>query len=290
MKSMIFFKTLLLAPALLLNAQVSAESLPIIPGVLENPADNSMQSGVGLFSGWHCDADKIEIIVDDRPAKTAAYGTPRKDTQAKCGDTDNGFGLLFMFNLYGIGPHKVRALADGIEFDSAEFTVDYLDSAYIRDLASYVPITVPAMGKEAVLVWQESMQGYVISDVQDLDFSMEDAVKAATGDWAGTWQSAWAPDSTLAMSIEVVEIPGGMAFQPTSITINGTGCAAQAKQATPITSFDAMVTEVVMNDNSEVEIQILPVESMTAAAGIFVFDSGPCAGLDGAFSIFKPDQ
>ena len=249
-----------------------------------------MQSGVGLFSGWHCDADKIEIIVDDRPAKVAAYGTPRKDTQTKCGDTDNGFGLLFMFNLYGIGPHKVRALADGIEFDSAEFTVDYLDSAYIRDLASYVPITVPAMGKEAVLVWQESMQGYVISDVQDLDFSMEDAVKAATGDWAGTWQSAWAPDSTLAMSIEVVEIPGGMAFQPTSITINGTGCAAQAKQATPITSFDAMVTEVVMNDNSEVEIQILPVESMTAAAGIFVFDSGPCAGLDGAFSIFKPDQ
>ena len=73
MKHATFFKTLLLAPALLLNAQVLAESLPIIPGVLENPADNSMQSGVGLFSGWHCDADKIDIIVDDRPAKVAAY-------------------------------------------------------------------------------------------------------------------------------------------------------------------------------------------------------------------------
>jgi len=287
MKHTTFLKTLLLAPALLLAAAISTAGLATIPGMLENPADNSLQSGVGLFSGWHCDADKIEIIVDDRPAKTAAYGTPRKDTQAKCGDTDNGFGLLFMFNLYGTGQHTVKALADGIEFDSAQFTVDYLDSAYIRDFASYVPITVPSLGKEAILVWQESMQGYVISGVQDLDFTMEDVLKAAVGSWAGTWQSAWISGSTMAMGVEVVQIPGGVAFQPTSITINGTGCAAEAKQSTPITSMDAMITQVVMNDDSEVEMQLLAVESMTAVTGTFVFDSGLCAGLDGTFSLFK---
>jgi hypothetical protein len=281
MKNTTFLSTLLLAPALLLSASVSAS------GVLENPQDNSMQSGISMFSGWYCDADKIEIIVDDRPAKTAAYGTPRKDTLGVCGDTDNGFGLLFAFNLYGAGPHTVKALADGVEFDSAQFTVDYLDSSYIRGLDSYVEITVLALGKEATLVWQENMQGYVISNVQDLDFTMEDVLQAAVGTWSGTWQSAWAPGSTLDMTVEAIQIPGGVTLQPTSITINGTGCAAESKQTTPITSFDSMVSEFVMEDGSEGEIEILPANSMTAVAGTFVFDSGTCAGLDGVYTLFK---
>lgn len=288
MKYTTFLKTLLLAPALLLSASVSAVDIPIIQGKLDSPQDNSLQSGIGIFYGWHCDADIIEIIIDDKPAKTVAYGMPRKDTEATCGDTDNGFGFVYAFNLLEAKKmHTVKALADGIEFDSAQFTVDYLDSSYIRGLASYVEITVPALGKEAILLWQESMQGYVISNVQDLDFTMEDIIKAAVGTWSGNWQSTLTSGSTIDMKVEVVQIQGEAALQPTSITINGTGCSAESKQTTPITSFDSMVSEFVMKDGSEGEIEILPANSMTAVAGTFVFYSGTCAGLDGVYTLFK---
>jgi len=292
MKYTTFLKTLLLAPALLLTASVAAAGgLEITKGMLENPKDNSLQSGIGIFYGWHCDADKIEILIDDKAAKTVAYGMPRKDTLDACGDTDNGFGFVYAFNLLDAEElHTVKALADGIEFASAQFTVDYLDPGYIRGLASYAEITVPALGKEAILVWQENMQGYVVSNVQDLDFTIEDIIAAAVGNWSGTWESAWAPGSTMNMAVGVVQIPGGVTFQPTSITINGTGCAVEAETATPITSFDSMISHIVMKDGSEVEIEFLAAESMTAVAGTLLFDSGPCEGLDGVYTLFKQAQ
>ena len=85
---------------------------------LENPAPNSFQSGISVISGWACNAERIEIAFNDGPPQEAAYGTSRGDTQATCGDTDNGFGLLFNWNLLGDGIHTVQALADGVEFAS----------------------------------------------------------------------------------------------------------------------------------------------------------------------------
>ena len=55
------------------------------PHVLENPAPGSFQSGIGLISGWVCDAQAITISFDGGPPQEAAYGTSRGDTQAACG-------------------------------------------------------------------------------------------------------------------------------------------------------------------------------------------------------------
>ena len=87
-------------------------------GYLENPGPNSFQSGIGLISGWTCDAEAVEIVLNGEP-QPAAYGTARLDTEAMCGDTDNGFGLLFNWNLLGDGEHEVVALVDGVELDRA---------------------------------------------------------------------------------------------------------------------------------------------------------------------------
>ncbi len=81
--------------------------------VLENPAPDSAQSGVGVISGWACEANRIEIQFNDRPPQAAAYGTSRPDTQGVCGDSNNGFGLLFNWNRLDDGLHTVRALLDG---------------------------------------------------------------------------------------------------------------------------------------------------------------------------------
>jgi len=52
MKNTIFLGMLCAIPAFLLADSALAE------GKLENPKNNSFQSGIGIFSGWHCDAEK----------------------------------------------------------------------------------------------------------------------------------------------------------------------------------------------------------------------------------------
>ena len=106
-----------------------------LSGLLENPFSGSFQSGVGLFSGWVCDASQVEIEIDGDPTLTfmAGYGTNRIDTTGVCGDSNNGFGLLFNWNLLGDGTHTVRALADGVEFDRATFTVTTLGKEFVRE-------------------------------------------------------------------------------------------------------------------------------------------------------------
>ena len=82
---------------------------------LENPRAASFQSGVGVISGWACHANKIVIELNGVPYRTG-YGTTRPDTQDRCGDTNNGFSLLWNWNNLGAGTHTVRALIDGQEF------------------------------------------------------------------------------------------------------------------------------------------------------------------------------
>ncbi|HEV8711800.1 MAG TPA: hypothetical protein VGX03_03115 [Candidatus Binatia bacterium] len=75
-------------------------------GVLENPKDNSFQSGISVISGWKCTAGLVTITFDGGPAVQAAYGTTRADTRRACGDDgNNGFGSLWNWNLLGDGPH-----------------------------------------------------------------------------------------------------------------------------------------------------------------------------------------
>lgn len=65
----------------------------------------------GIPSVSHtCEAERIEVIFDEEEAAwQAAYGTGRNDTRGVCGDDgNNGFGLLFNWNLLEPGRHTVR--------------------------------------------------------------------------------------------------------------------------------------------------------------------------------------
>ena len=107
-----------------------AQPDPLV-GVLENPGDGSSQSGVGVISGWVCEADEV-VIEFNGVAQPVAYGTERLDTQGVCGDTNNGFGLLFNWNLLGNGEHTVVALVDGVELGRATVTVRTFGEEFMR--------------------------------------------------------------------------------------------------------------------------------------------------------------
>ena len=139
---------------------------------LENPAPGSFQSGLGVISGWVCEADTVEIVFEpegtDAPLTfEAGSGTERADTADHCGDTDNGFGLLFNWNLLGDGTHTVRALADGEEFAHSTITVTTLGAEIARGLRQTHEIAdFPAAGQTTTVEWREAQQNFVITAVE----------------------------------------------------------------------------------------------------------------------------
>ena len=97
----------------------------------------------------------------------AGYGTIRSDTAGVCGDTNNGFGLLFNWNLLGDGTHTVRALADGREFGRARFTVTTLGTEFLTGVSgTYRLPNFPKQGTNVIVEWQQASQNFVITELQ----------------------------------------------------------------------------------------------------------------------------
>ena len=144
------------------------------PQMLENPQPESFQSGIGVISGWVCEAEEITIefengMTGEVSSTTAGYGTSRDDTMEACGDANNGFSLLFNWNLLGAGMHTVRALADGEEFANVTFTVSTLGleaTEFATGLSGEFPLTdFPGAGQETTVEWEQSLQNFVITEV-----------------------------------------------------------------------------------------------------------------------------
>ncbi len=138
--------------------------------LLENPAPGSLQSGIGVISGWVCAADVVEIVVEPGGSGApttwqAGAQTLRPDTAAVCGETTTGFGLLFNWNTLGDGRHTVRALADGEEFAWSTVTVTTLGHEFARGLRGTAAVVdFPTAGQTVTVEWQEAVQNFVITD------------------------------------------------------------------------------------------------------------------------------
>ena len=133
-----------------------------VSAVLENPSLGSAQSGVGVISGWACEAEEIVIELNGTPLP-AAYGTVREDTRSVCGDTDNGFSLLWNWNNLGAGTHTVRALLDGVEFAHTTVRVRTFGEQFLRGASGTFPIPdFPYPGETKSIRWEEALQNFVI--------------------------------------------------------------------------------------------------------------------------------
>ena len=177
----------------------------LLVGYLENPGDASFQSGIGVLSGWVCEAETVEIELNGAP-QVAAYGTERLDTEPICGDTDNGFGLLFNWNLLGDGAHTVVAWVDGIELGRATVTVTTLGQEFLQGAeGECVAADFPSPGETATLAWQQTSQNFVLVD--------GGAPTAATS--SGT------------AGVGYLENPGANSFQSGIGVLSGWVCAAE---------------------------------------------------------------
>ena len=95
----------------------------------------------------------------------------RLDTLDICGDTDNGFVMLFNWNRLGAGEHTVTALVDGMELGRATVRVTTVgegaEEEFLRGVAGEcVAPDFPHQGQSTRLEWQQNSQNFVITDVQ----------------------------------------------------------------------------------------------------------------------------
>lgn len=166
---------------------------PAWAGVLENPRDGSAHSGVSVISGWVCEATQVrihittereegrhteegewEVVTEEFPVASflAAYGTERDDTREVCGDTDNGFGVLFNWNNLGPGTYTVAATVHGpegwAELGRAAVTITTLGWGFREHLTGrYVLEGFPIEGESVVVEWEEALQNFVITEYRD---------------------------------------------------------------------------------------------------------------------------
>lgn len=138
---------------------------PAATGAIENPADGSAQSGVGIVSGWVCEATSIEVRIDGGPPQRVGYGTERDDTTRVCGDSDNGYGFLVNWGLLGDGEHTAEVFVDGESLGTNSFTVTTFGVSFLRDAeASYTLEDFPEEGAEVDIDWDQARQGFVVTD------------------------------------------------------------------------------------------------------------------------------
>lgn len=130
---------------------------------LESPQQSSFESGIGLVRGWVCQAQSVEIQINNEPRRAVAYGTTREDTVKVCGDDDNGFGYTFNWNTLGTGTHQLRAFADGAEFANVTFHVTTLGVDYLQGASGeYILPNFPQFGQSVTVRWAEPHQNFVI--------------------------------------------------------------------------------------------------------------------------------
>ena len=137
-------------------------------GYIETPSAKSTQSGIGLVSGWHCSASRIEISIDDGPRMLAGSRTSREDTRGVCGRADTGFSLLWNWSIlprdcFGCRNHRVAAYADGVRFADVAFEIETFGTEFLTGKAAqYALPNFPEIGSTTWVRWEEEKQNFSV--------------------------------------------------------------------------------------------------------------------------------
>ena len=154
---------------------------------LDEPANGSVQSGVGMIRGWAVSSeaiDRVEVHIDGNYAFEIPYGDPRADVQGKFPEDENagssGFSIPFRFSGLSEGEHEIAlTVVDRFgqrqerrsTFEVARFEKGYIgqkdkpnmDWSYASARGDSIFVTGVAVGDEIYelqLQWQTRSQKF----------------------------------------------------------------------------------------------------------------------------------
>jgi hypothetical protein len=137
-------------------------------GNLELPAQGSVQSGVGLVSGWKCTSNGLTARFDGGEQMPIAYGTTRNDTAGLCDDpaqTNTAFVMQWNYGNLSDGRHLLEILDGGVIWRTVDFSVSRLGGKFLRGASQCSRLeNFPSEGEFQRVVWQESSQSFSLVD------------------------------------------------------------------------------------------------------------------------------
>lgn len=163
MKALSLFKGLVVF-GFLVGSSVHAATLEI-------PSPNAVMSGVGVISGWKCDAGELTIRFDGGPSIPLVYGSQRPDVlqAGVCPHDRVGFVSIWNWGELGDGQHTAVVYDNGVEFARSTFIVSSAGQAFLRNVMGRGE-AVLSNGQRAMLAWAEASQGFIpiaFTDVPD---------------------------------------------------------------------------------------------------------------------------
>ena len=136
---------------------------PAHTAILEIPGNGETLSGIGVISGWKCEAaGDITVRLNDGDPIPATYGLPRADTSTTCDDDgNNGFFSYTNWGNLGDGEHTAVVYDNGVEFGRSTFTVVTTGEAFLVGASKRVTVKdFPEPGETTILEWNQSTQHF----------------------------------------------------------------------------------------------------------------------------------
>ena len=156
----------------LLTLGVSAVSLFMLAGrggaaILDIPGNRATLSGIGVISGWKCEATgALTVRFDGGNPIPLLHGAERGDTRPECGDVNNGFVAIMNWALLGDGEHTAVAYEDEEEFARSTFSVVTTGEEFVTGARAQCSVPdFPAPGENVSLEWEESTQRFELARV-----------------------------------------------------------------------------------------------------------------------------
>ena len=154
-----------------------------LTGALGIPGNGTSVSGVGVISGWKCEAEAItveflndageRIVINEGDTPNPVpmlYGSERPDIRANgaCPENDHdkvGFVAIWNWGELGDGTYTAVAYDNGEEFARNMFTVTTLGTNFLTGASKRVTVDdFPDPGDTTVLEWNEGTQHFEIVD------------------------------------------------------------------------------------------------------------------------------
>ena len=137
---------------------------------LDIPAPQATVSGIGVISGWKCDAGDLTIRFNGGKPIPLLHGAERKDVldAGACNHANVGFLTIMNWGELGDGTHTAVVYDDGREFDRSSFTVVTTGEAFLTGAdASCVAEDFPRPGDDSTFVWNEATQHMELWQVRE---------------------------------------------------------------------------------------------------------------------------
>lgn len=130
--------------------------------VLENPGSGLSYSGIGVVSGWKCEANgPLTVRFDGGPPLTLAYENERSDVRdvGACPSAQVGFVSIMNWANLGDGTHTAVVYDNGVEFARSTFEVQTLGEAFVAGVSGECTVAdFPRSGLSTDFEWNQRTQ------------------------------------------------------------------------------------------------------------------------------------